>query len=63
LIFVERRGGERHEVPALEMDEASLKAAGEELGRLLGLAPSESTPEKDDIGALPVSQQEEQTGS
>ena len=63
LIFVERRGGERHEVPALEMDEVALKAAGEELGRLLGLAPAEAAPETEDAGASPVGQQEEQSGS
>jgi hypothetical protein len=39
LVFVERRSGERHEVPSLQMDEAALTAASGELGRLLGLAP------------------------
>lgn len=64
LVFVERRGGERHEVPALQMDEQSLKTAGEELGRLLGLAPAETAPQaQEDAEVSPASQPEEQTGS
>jgi hypothetical protein len=43
LVFVERRSGERHEVPSLQMDETALAAASEELGRLLGLAPPPAT--------------------
>jgi hypothetical protein len=39
LVFVEKRSGERHEVPALQMDDQALATASEELGRLLGLTP------------------------
>lgn len=64
LVFVERRGGERHEVSALQMDEQSLTSAGEQLGRLLGLTPAETAPQApEDAEASPVSQPKEQTGS
>ena len=39
LVFVERRGGERHAVVQPALAEEELAAVGEELGRLLGLAP------------------------
>ena len=41
LVFAERRGGDRHEVPAVEMDESALAGATEELSRLLGIEPVE----------------------
>jgi hypothetical protein len=41
LVFVERRGGERHEVAPLAMDEDALRTVSEELGRLLGIAAPE----------------------
>jgi len=64
LVFVERRGGERHEVPALQMDEEALKTAGEELGRLLGLAPAETAPQTQEGAEVSAAgQPEEQTGS
>jgi len=54
LVFVERRSGERHEVPSLQMDETALAAASEELGRLLGLAPPPATavPKDDEAQAV-----------
>ncbi|MCZ7646335.1 MAG: hypothetical protein M5U26_13800 [Planctomycetota bacterium] len=55
LVFVERKGGEKHDVRQPDLAEGELSAVSEELGRLLGLAPPKpAAPSGDEEAAEAV---------